>query len=178
VVTAPLELREQLRDLRLRELVERCSRLCPGEVPDSPVAITKYTLRRLARRFQQLDEEAGELKAQMRRLIQRLAPTLLAKQGVNTITASALLVAAGDNPERLRSEGSFAHLCGVASLDASSGKQQRHRLSRGGDRQANSALHTIAIVRMAHDPGPRATSRGASARARPNAKRSAASSAT
>jgi transposase len=121
-------------------------------VPDSPVAITKYTLRRLARRFQQLDEEAGELKAQMRRLIQRLAPALLAKQGVSTITASALLVAAGDNPGRLRSEGSFAHLCGAAPLDASSGKQQRHRLNRGGDRQANSALHTVAIVRMAHDP--------------------------
>jgi len=152
VVTAPLELREQLRGLALRELVERCSRLRPGDVPDSSTAITKYTLRRLARRFQQLDEEAGELKAQMRRLIQRLAPTLLAEQGVNTITASALLVAAGDNPERLRSEGSFAHLCGVAPLDASSGKQQRHRLNRGGDRQANSALHTVAIVRMSHDP--------------------------
>jgi transposase len=81
-----------------------------------------------------------------------LAPTLLAEQGVSTITASALLVAAGDNPGRLRSESSFAHLCGVAPLDASSDKQQRHRLNRGGDRQANSALHAIAIVRMSHDP--------------------------
>jgi transposase len=136
----------------LRELVARCARLRPGDVPDSPTAITKYMLRRLARRFQQLDAEAGELKAQMRRLVRRLAPALLAEQGVNTITASALLVAAGDNPERLRTEGSFAHLCGVAPLDASSGKQQRHRLNRGGDRQANSALHTVAIVRMSHDP--------------------------
>jgi transposase len=152
VVTAPLELREQLRDLRLRELVERCARLRPGDVPDSPTAITTYTLRRLARRYQQLDDEAGELKAQMRRLIKQLAPALLAEQGIGTITASALLVAAGDNPERLRSEGSFAHLCGVAPLGASSGKQQRHRLNRGGDRQANSALHTVAIVRMSHDP--------------------------
>jgi transposase len=151
VVTAPLELREQLRGLPMRELVERCARLRPGDVPDSPTAITKYTLRRLARRFQQLDDEAGELKAQMHRLIQRLAPALLAEQGISTITASALLVAAGDNPERLRTEGSFAHLCGVAPLDASSGKQQRHRLNRGGDRQANSALHTVAIVRMSHD---------------------------
>jgi hypothetical protein len=147
LVTAPLELREQLRGLALRELVARCARLRPGDTPDGPIAITKYTLRRLARRFQQLDEEAGELKAQMRRLVRRLAPALLAEQGVNTITASALLVAAGDNPERLRSEGSFAHLCGVAPLDASSGKQQRHRLKRGGDRQANSALHAVAIVR-------------------------------
>lgn len=152
VVTAPLELREQLRDLALRDLVERCARLRPGEVPDSPTAITKYTLRRLAHRYQQLDEEAGELTTQMHRLIKQLAPTLLAEQGIGAITASALLVAAGDNPERLRSEGSFAHLCGVAPLDASSGKQQRHRLNRGGDRQANSALHTVAIVRMSHDP--------------------------
>jgi hypothetical protein len=74
-----LELREQLRGLRLRELVARCARPRPGEVPDGPIAITKYTLRRLARRFQQLDAEAGELKAQMRRLIQRLAPTLLGR---------------------------------------------------------------------------------------------------
>ena len=70
---------------------------------------------------------------------------------MNTLTAAALLVAAGDNPQRLRSEGSFAHLCGVAPLDASSGKQQRHRLNRGGDRQANCAPHTVAIVRMSHD---------------------------
>lgn len=67
-----------------------------------------------------------------------------------------MLVTAGDNPERLHSESSFAHLCGVAPLDASSGKQQRHRLNRGGDRQANSAIHTIAIVRMSHDPTTRA----------------------
>jgi transposase len=72
-------------------------------------------------------------------------------QGINTVTAGALLVAAGDNPQRLRSEGSFPHLCGVAPLDASSGKQERHRLNRNGDRQTNCALHTVAIVRMSHD---------------------------
>lgn len=152
LVTAPLELRERLRGLSLRELVARCSRLRPGTTPDSPTAITKFTLRRLACRYQQLDEEADELTTQMSRLVRRLAPALLAEQGVNTITASALLVAAGDNPERLRTESSFAHLCGVAPLDASSGQQQRHRLNRGGDGQANSALHTVAIVRMSHDP--------------------------
>jgi transposase len=113
--------------------------------------VTRYTLRSLARRYQQLDTEAEDLKAQMRGFVDKVAPTLVAEQSINTITAAALLVAAGDNPQRLRSEGSFAHLCGVAPLDASSGKQQRHRLNRNGDRQANCALHTVAIVRMSHD---------------------------
>jgi hypothetical protein len=81
----------------------------------------------------------------------KVAPALLDEQGVGPITASALLVSGGDNPQRLRLEESFAHLCGAAPLDASSGKQQRHRLNRGGDRQANCALHTIAVVRMSHD---------------------------
>jgi hypothetical protein len=75
---------------------------------------------------------------------------LVAQQGINTLNAAALLPAAGDNPQRLRSEDSFAHLYGVAPLDASSGKQQRHRLNRGGDRQANCALHSIVVVRMSH----------------------------
>jgi transposase len=81
----------------------------------------------------------------------RVGPSL-----AKTHVAATLLVTAGDNPERLHSEGSFAHLCGVAPLDASSGKQLRHRLNPGGDRQANSALHTVAIVRMSHDPTTRA----------------------
>ena len=79
------------------------------------------------------------------------APSLVTHVGVGVETASALLVAAGDNPERLRSERTFAHLCGVAPVDASSGKQERHRLNRGGDRQANSALWRIVITRLASD---------------------------
>jgi transposase len=151
VVTAPAELRDQLRGLALRDLVAVAARMRPGDTPDTPAAVTRYTLRSLARRYQQLDTEAENLKAQMRRFVDKVAPRLVAEQGINTLTAAALLVAAGDNPQRLRSEGSFAHLCGVAPLDASSGKQQRHRLNRGGDRQANCALHTVAIVRMSHD---------------------------
>jgi transposase len=151
VVTAPDDLRDQLRGLRLGALVAAAAKMRPGDTPDTPTAVTRYTLRRLARRYQQLDAEADELKAQMARFVDRVAPDLVAPQGINTLTAAALLVAAGDNPQRLRSEGSFAHLCGVAPLDASSGKQQRHRLNRGGDRQANCALHSIAIVRMSHD---------------------------
>ena len=144
-------LRDQLRGLALRDLVAVAARLRPGDTPNTPVAVTRYTLRSLARRYQQLHTEAEDLKAQMGRFVDKVAPTLVAEQGINTVTAGALLVAAGDNPQRLRSEGSFAHLCGVAPLDASSGKQERHRLNRNGDRQANCALHTVAIVRMSHD---------------------------
>ena len=84
------------------------------------------------------------------------APELLAVFGVGVDTAATLLVAAGDNPERLRSEAAWAHLCGVAPIPASSGKVTRHRLNRGGDRQANAALHRIVLVRMSHHPATRA----------------------
>ena len=89
-------------------------------------------------------------------LVAETAPELLARPGVGTDTATALLVAAGDNPERLRSERSFAHLCGVAPLDASSGKQERHRLNRSGDRQANAALWRIVMTRIVYDARTRA----------------------
>jgi transposase len=156
VVTAPEPLRGRLQDLRLRELVETAARLRPGVELDTPAEATKQALRLLARRYHQLDTEAVELTRQLHTLVAAAAPQLLAEQGVGTHVAATLLVTAGDNPERLHSEGSFAHLCGVAPLDASSGKQLRHRLNPGGDRQANSALHTVAIVRMSHDPTTRA----------------------
>jgi transposase len=156
VVTAPEPLRGRLHDLRLRELVEVAARLRPGPELDTPLEATKQALRLLARRYRQLDAETVELTRQLHTMVVAVAPGLLAEQGVGTHTAATLLVTAGDNPGRLDSESSFAHLCGVAPLDASSGKQQRHRLNRGGDRQANRALHTIAIVRMSHDPTTRA----------------------
>jgi transposase len=156
VVTAPEPLRGRLHGLRLRQLVETAARLRPGAELDRPVEATKQALRLLARRYRQLDTEAVELTRQLHTLVAAAAPNLLTEQGVGTHTAATLLVTAGDNPERLHSESSFAHLCGVAPLDASSGKQLRHRLNRGGDRQANSALHTVAIVRMSHDPTTRA----------------------
>jgi len=80
----------------------------------------------------------------------------LAKKGVGTQVASILLTTAGDNPVRLRTEASFAALCGASPVDASSGKQLRHRLNRGGDRQANSALWTAAMTRLACDPRTKA----------------------
>jgi transposase len=156
VVTAPEPLRSRLHDLRLRQMVEVAARLRPGLELDTPAEATKQALRLLARRYRQLDDEAVELTRQLHTLVAAAAPHLLTEQGVGTHTAATLLVTAGDNPQRLHSEESFAHLCGVAPLDASSGKQQRHRLNPGGDRQANSALHTVAIVRMSHDPTTRA----------------------
>ena len=155
VSTAPDELREQLRDLTIFRLVERASGFRPAHRRDV-VGATKLALRLLARRVQSLDAEITELDAQLQPMVTAAAPALVAQLGVGIDTAGALLVAAGDNPQRLRSERSFAHLCGVAPLDASSGKQQRHRLSRSGDRQANSALWRIVFVRLSHDPNTRA----------------------
>jgi transposase len=105
----------------------------------------------LARRALTLEEEIAELDAILKPLVKETAPDLVSTLGVGTDAASALLVAAGDNPERLRNEAAFAHLCGASPLDASSGKNQRHRLNRSGDRQANSALWHIVLTRMVYD---------------------------
>lgn len=117
---------------------------------------TKTALRALGRRVLALDAERAELDKLLDSLVGSTAPRLLALYGVGTDSAAGLLVAAGDNPERLRSEAAWAHLCGVAPIQASSGKVTRHRLNRGGDRQANSALWHIVLVRMSADPRTRA----------------------
>ena len=114
--------------------------------------VTKLTLRTLARRALSLEEEVKEIDRLLKTLVAETAPELNAIDGVGIDVASAILVAAGDNPERLKSESTFAKLCGVSPLDASSGKQQRHRLNRSGDRQANSALWHIVFTRMVNDP--------------------------
>ena len=106
----------------------------------------------MARRALSLEEEVKEIDRLLKTLVAETAPELNAIDGVGTDVASALLVAAGDNPERLKNEATFAKLCGVSPLDASSGKQERHRLNRGGDRQANSALWHIVFTRMVYDP--------------------------
>ena len=98
------------------------------------------TLRLLARRYRALTTEIKELDTQINRLCARVNPALLAASGVGTDTAAALLVAAGDNPERMQSEASFAALCGASPVQASSGRTVRHRLNRGGNRQANNAV--------------------------------------
>jgi len=149
IVTAPAELREQVRSLSHDRLVETAACLRPGPVT-TPVAAAKLALKCLAQRHQLLTAELTILDHDLDRLVAAAAPTLCALKGVGTDVAGAVLVAAGDNPERLRSEGAFANLCGVAPLPASSGKTSgRHRLNRGGDRHANCALWRVVIVRLA-----------------------------
>jgi transposase len=150
LVTAPEELRAQLRGLSTAKLVAAAARFRPGDPKDLRGA-TKLAMRSLARRHRRLSEEIAELDEQIARLVSEAVPALAALRGVGTDTAASLLVAVGDNPERLKSEASFAHLCGVAPVPASSGKTVRHRLNRGGNRDANRALHVLALGRMSWD---------------------------
>ena len=147
---APEQVKCRLRGLNLQAQVRVCARWRPGEA-QTTVAYAKKALRHLARRYQALDTEIGELEADIRRLCARANPALLAAPGVGPDTASVLLVAAGDNPDRMKSERSFAALCGTSPVQASSGQRIRHRLNRGGNRQANSALWRIATTRMRTD---------------------------
>jgi transposase len=152
VITAPDQLRYRLKGLSVYALVTEAARLRPSRSGDSVMAAHKAALCSLARRVQGLEDELGELDRRIEALVSSAAPELLARFGVGPDTAAALLVSAGDNPERLHSEAAWAHLCGAAPIPASSGKSNRHRLDRGGDRQANSALWRIVMVRIAHDP--------------------------
>ena len=135
--------------MKLKARVRVCARFRPSG--ESSVSYAKQALRRLARRYQVLDTEIAELDVEIRRLCAKANPALLAADGVGPDTAAKLLVAAGDNPERMKSERSFAALCGVSPVQASSGRRVRHRLSRGGNRQANSALWRIVTTRMRTD---------------------------
>lgn len=153
IVTAPDRVRQRLDGKPINKVVE--SILAErGDVAGGGYAVAMISL---ARRWQQLDDEAAQLKAELERVVNNAAPAgLLDEQGVGSDVAAALMIAAGDNPKRLRSEASFAALCGVSPLDASSGKQQRHRLNRGGNRDANMALWRIVLVRLRWDPTTRA----------------------
>jgi transposase len=151
ISTAPEAIRDELRGLNVFHLLERASSYRPGTKRDV-VSITKFTLRMLARRATTLGEEISEIDAILKPLVHETAPRLIGALGIGTDAASALLVTAGDNPESLRDEAAFAHLCGVSPIEASSGKQTRYRLNRSGDRQANSALWHIVITRMVYDP--------------------------
>jgi len=151
LVTAPEELREELRGLSTIKLVCRASRFRTGESLTGVMVATKFALRSVARRYRHLCEEISELDEQLGRLVAEAAPALVAVEGISTDTAASSLIAAGDNPERLTSESAFAHLCGVAPIPASSGKIVRHRLNRQGNRDANRALYVVALGRMSRD---------------------------
>ena len=148
LVTAPEAMRHRLRGLSTKELVAAAARFRPGDDPEDVDEATRFALRSVARRYHYLSEEIAELDAQLCRLVAETAPELTSLPGVGTDHAAALLVVAGDNPERVGSEASFASLCGVSPVEASSGKVVRHRLNRGGNRDANRALHLICVVRM------------------------------
>ena len=150
VVTAPAELRETIDGLSAGALTARCKSFRPGRL-DNPTAAAKYALRSLACRHHQLSQEVQDLNAELERLTQTAAPILVSVFGIGPDTAATLLITAGSNPERLHSEAAFAALCGVNPIPASSGKTNRHRLNRGGDRQANAALHRVVVVRLRYD---------------------------
>jgi transposase len=148
LVTAPEALRAQLRGLSDSRLIATCSALRPNSDASNPTTATKVALRTLARRHAELTSELAALDELIHPLVAQANPALLQVHGVGPEVAAQLLITAGDNPHRLHSEAAFAMLAGVAPLPASSGKTNRHRLNRGGDRQANNALWRIALCRM------------------------------
>lgn len=171
LVTAPAALREQLHGLPTAALVDHCAALARLDLPqrrrgsrdrrqastavaadllDSTRAV-QLVLAELARTIQFYDQHLADLHAVQTELVTTIAPRTSALPGLGPDTTGQLLITAGNNPERLRSPAAFAALCGVAPLDASSGKQQHHRLSRAGDRQANAALYRIALCRLSND---------------------------
>jgi transposase len=151
IVTAPDGLRQELRGLPVGRLLERCSRLRRSSSASADELATRLVLRSLARRIQAATVEADELEQEILGHIRALAPRVLDEPGVGPIVAAQLIVA-WSHHGRLRSESAFARLAGVAPIPASSGQTKRHRLSRGGDRQLNRALHTIVLHRRQHDP--------------------------
>jgi transposase len=150
IVTADYELREQLAGLSNPHLIRRCAGLRRGTKTGTSAAV-RHTLRLLARRIQHLTEEIEDLKTQIADAVEQAAPGLLEVQGVGPDSAAALLIAAGDNPQRMAHEASYAALCGVSPIEASSGLTHRRRLNRGGDRQANAALYRVVLSRLRWD---------------------------
>jgi transposase len=150
-LTAPDELRHRLRGLSSKELVSVAARFRLADDPRDVPAATKFALRSVARRYEALSAEIAELDTQLDRLVRQVAPELVSLAGIGTDNAATLLIVAGDNPKRLRSEASFASLCGASPVEASSGKVVRHRLNRGGNREANRALYMICLARMRRD---------------------------
>ena len=151
LVNADPRLREELSGLGRKALVTRCAAFEPQSGPGVAGA-TKHTLRTLARRVQGLNAEISDLTRRLEQLVMATAPVLLEQYGVGVDSAATLLRTVGDNPDRIHSDAAFAALCGVSPVDMSSGQTQRHRLNRGGDRQANAALYRILLTRLRDHP--------------------------
>jgi transposase len=150
--TAPEDVRQALHGVSRRLLPHKAAAMRPRAGQDPVAYATKMALRTLGRRVLSLQAEMKQIDVLLGQLISEHWDDLLAVYGVGINSAAAVLVAAGDNPDRLRSEAAWAHLCGVAPIEASSGKITRLRLNRGGDRQANAALWHIVTTRMSSDP--------------------------
>jgi transposase len=155
LVTGPAELRERYRRYSTAAVVKALARCRPATHRDPTTVAVLTAAKALAQRTEFLERQKQDLTAQLDVLVSQINLALRAADGVGPDTAAQLLVTAGTNPYRLRNEASFAALCGVAPVPASSGKITRHRLSRGGDRAANNALYRIALVRMSVDPKTR-----------------------
>lgn len=151
VDSAPDDVRDRFRDLTERALVGKARRCRPGGDFSDPGFASLFTIRELARRWLYLDAQIAELDEHLEVVVCRAAPNLVSVFGVGAHTAAVLLMCAGDNPDRLHSSAAFAALCGVTPVQASSGKTVRHRLNRGGNRDANSALWRVAMTRLSHD---------------------------
>jgi transposase len=153
--TAPEAIRAQLIGQPVKKMVAIAERWRPG-VDHNVETAAKRALHSVARRYRDLASEVAELDVHIKVILDEIAKELLARHGVGYETAGQLLVTAGDNADRLSQERSFAALCGSSPVQASSGRTTRYRLNRGGDRQANSALWTIVLVRMGHHPPTKA----------------------
>lgn len=152
IVEAPAELRDQVRHMTRMQLLRTCAAWRPDtDAFRDPVTATRIAIKSLCQRILDLHDEIGLFDEQISALVAETAPELTQTVGVGREIAAQLLCTIGDNPQRLASEASFAMLCGAAPIPASSGKVQRHRLNRGGDRQANSALHMAVISRIRVD---------------------------
>ncbi|GAA5666633.1 IS110 family transposase ISMch6 [Brucella sp. NBRC 14130] len=152
IIAAPDVLRDQLRRMTRMQLVRLLAAWRPDLTAYRDVeAAYRITLKSLGRRYLELHDEIADLDMMIAAIVEDLAPDLVERNSIGHNSAAQLLLTAGDNPERLKSEASFAALCGVSPVPASSGKTTRHRLNRGGDRLANSALHIIAIGRLRTD---------------------------
>jgi len=156
LITAPAELRERYRRHTPTTLIRTLARCRPITHPDPTSIAVLIGCKALAQRVEFLDRQIKDLTAELDTMVTAINPGLRAAYGVGPDTAAQLIITAGTNPHRLRNQAAFAMLCGAAPVPASSGKTTRHRLSRGGDRAANNALHRIALVRMSSDARTRA----------------------
>jgi transposase len=173
IVTAPEPVRAPLRKLTSKQRIRACAALRPGPVAD-PASAVKAALRALAKRWQALQAEIDDLDTQLTPLVTSVAPELLALPGTGVETTGQLLVTAGDNRDRLRSEASFARLCGAAPIPVSSGRTDQHRLHRGGDRQATAPCGGSPWSAWAAINRPGTTWPGALPRERPRPRSCAA----